>query len=99
MRAPSRPTGAEEEAAAAAERRRCSRQGGLRLGRLRRLPHLHRRGHERTVGPNLDESSVDFAAAEEQIRAGGGGMPAFEGQLSDEEIANVAAYVVETRLS
>jgi len=49
------------------------------------------------VGPNLDESTVDFAAAEEQIRAGGGGMPAFEGQLSDEEIANVAAYVVETR--
>jgi mono/diheme cytochrome c family protein len=24
-------------------------------------------------------------------------MPAFAGQLSDEEIANVAAYVVETR--
>jgi cytochrome c553 len=54
-------------------------------------------GTSGTVGPNLDESSVDFAAAEEQIRAGGGGMPAFEGQLSDEEIANVAAYVVETR--
>jgi cytochrome c553 len=49
------------------------------------------------VGPNLDESTADFAAAEEQIRAGGGGMPAFEGQLSDEEIANVAAYVVEAR--
>ena len=54
-------------------------------------------GTSGTVGPNLDESSVDFAAAEEQIRAGGGGMPAFEGQLSDEEIANVAAYVVESR--
>jgi cytochrome c553 len=50
-----------------------------------------------SVGPNLDESTADFAAAEEQIRAGGGGMPAFEGQLSDEEIANVAAYVVEAR--
>jgi cytochrome c553 len=49
------------------------------------------------VGPNLDESTADFAAAEEQIRSGGGGMPAFEGQLSDEEIANVAAYVVEAR--
>jgi len=54
-------------------------------------------GTSGNVGPNLDESTVDFAAAEEQIRAGGGGMPAFEGQLSDEEIANVAAYVVETR--
>ena len=54
-------------------------------------------GTSGTVCPNLDESSVDVAAAEEQIRAGGGGMPAFEGQLSDEEIANVAAYVVEAR--
>jgi cytochrome c551 len=54
-------------------------------------------GTSGTVGPNLDESSADFAAAEAQIRGGGGGMPAFEGQLSDEEIANVAAYVVETR--
>jgi mono/diheme cytochrome c family protein len=54
-------------------------------------------GTSGTVGPNLDESSADFAAAEEQIRGGGGGMPAFAGQLSDEEIANVAAYVVETR--
>jgi cytochrome c553 len=50
-----------------------------------------------TVGPNLDESSADFAAAQQQIAEGGGGMPAFQGQLSDEEIANVAAYVVEAR--
>jgi cytochrome c553 len=50
-----------------------------------------------TVGPDLDQSSADFAAAQEQIANGGGGMPAFSGQLSDEEIANVAAYVVETR--
>ena len=50
-----------------------------------------------TVGPNLDESSADFAAAQQQISNGGGGMPAFSGQLSDEEIANVAAYVVEAR--
>lgn len=50
-----------------------------------------------SVGPNLDESSADFAAAQEQIANGGGGMPAFQGQLSDEEIANVAAYVVEAR--
>jgi cytochrome c553 len=50
-----------------------------------------------SVGPNLDESSADFAAAQQQIADGGGGMPAFSGQLSDEEIANVAAYVVEAR--
>jgi hypothetical protein len=33
--------------------------------------------------------------AEEQVAGGGGGMPAFKGTLSEEEIANVAAYVVE----
>jgi len=34
--------------------------------------------------------------AEEQVKLGGGGMPGFEGSLSEEEIANVAAYVVES---
>jgi cytochrome c553 len=50
-----------------------------------------------TIGPNLDESSVDFAAAQEQITNGGGGMQPYEGTLSEEEIANVAAYVVSAR--
>jgi mono/diheme cytochrome c family protein len=50
-----------------------------------------------TVGPNLDESSVDFAAAQNQITNGGGGMQAYSGTLSEEEIANVAAYVVSAR--
>jgi mono/diheme cytochrome c family protein len=50
-----------------------------------------------TIGPNLDESSVDFAAAVEQITNGGGGMQAYSGTLSEEEIANVAAYVVSAR--
>jgi len=50
-----------------------------------------------TVGPNLDESSVDFAAAQTQITNGGGGMQAYSGTLSEEEIANVAAYVVSAR--
>jgi cytochrome c551 len=35
------------------------------------------------------------AGAEKQVTNGGGGMPAFKGQLSEEEIANVAAYVSE----
>ncbi len=35
------------------------------------------------------------AGAEKQVTDGGGGMPAFGGTLSREEIANVAAYVVE----
>lgn len=54
-------------------------------------------GTSGNVGPNLDESSADYAAALAQIQDGGGGMPAFSGQLSEEEIQNVAAYVVTAR--
>lgn len=54
-------------------------------------------GTSGAVGPSLDDSTIDVAAAAQQIRVGGGGMPAYEGQLSDEEIANVATYVVEAR--
>ncbi|HXV34208.1 MAG TPA: cytochrome c [Gaiellaceae bacterium] len=50
-----------------------------------------------TVGPSLDDSSVDYAAAVDQIANGGGGMQAYSGTLSEEEIANVAAYVVTAR--
>ena len=50
-----------------------------------------------TIGPNLDNSSIDAAAIEEQIRQGGGGMPAFEGQLSDEQIDALAKFVAESR--
>ena len=50
-------------------------------------------GTSGTAGPNLDESQIDFEGAVQQIAEGGGGMPAFKDQLSDEEIANVAAYV------
>lgn len=49
-----------------------------------------------TVGPNLDETQPDFQSAFEQIKNGGGGMPAYEGELSDQEIANIAAYVSES---
>ena len=54
-------------------------------------------GSSGTIGPNLDDSSIDFEGAVEQIRTGGGGMPAFEGQLSEQEIADVAAYVTQSR--
>ena len=45
------------------------------------------------VGPSLDELMPEAARVEEQVRNGGGGMPAFEGQLSDAQIAAVADYV------
>jgi cytochrome c6 len=54
-------------------------------------------GSTGTVGPNLDDSSIDFEGAVTQIENGGGGMPPFSSQLSEEEIANVAAYVVTAR--
>ena len=45
------------------------------------------------VGPNLDESKPDSASVAAKVTAGGGGMPSFAGQLTPEDIANVAAYV------
>ena len=54
-------------------------------------------GSSGTIGPNLDQSSLDEAAVAEQIRNGGGGMPAFDGQLTDEQIDALAAWLVENR--
>jgi mono/diheme cytochrome c family protein len=48
-----------------------------------------------SVGPNLDELQPDASTVEQKVRNGGGGMPSFEGRLSDAEIAAVAAYVSE----
>lgn len=45
------------------------------------------------VGPNLDELMPELALVETQVTNGGGGMPAFQGVLTGEEIAAVAAYV------
>jgi heme/copper-type cytochrome/quinol oxidase subunit 2 len=54
-------------------------------------------GHGGNGGPDLTTmpKAKEQAGAEEQVTNGGGGMPAFAGTLSEEEIANVAAYVVE----
>jgi mono/diheme cytochrome c family protein len=54
-------------------------------------------GSSGTVGPNLDDSDVDFEGAVEQIRNGGGGMPAFGDKLNDQQIADVAAFVTQGR--
>jgi mono/diheme cytochrome c family protein len=45
------------------------------------------------VGPNLDTTTLDVAALKSQIEKGGGGMPAFSGTLSAEEIDALAEYV------
>ena len=52
-------------------------------------------GSTGTVGPNLDEANVDVDAAVQQVKNGGGGMPAFGDRLSDQEIADVAAFVTQ----
>jgi mono/diheme cytochrome c family protein len=52
-------------------------------------------GTSGTIGPSLDGVGLSEAEIVEQVPNGGGGMPAFEGQLSDEEIAQVAAYVAD----
>ena len=45
------------------------------------------------VGPNLDELMPSSEQVAEQVKSGGGGMPAFEDQLSEDEIQAVAEYV------
>jgi cytochrome c6 len=57
---------------------------------------LEAAGSSGNVGPNLDESKPDTALVVERVTNGQGVMPAFGDQLSKEEIANVAAYVVES---
>jgi quinohemoprotein ethanol dehydrogenase len=54
-------------------------------------------GHGGNGGPDLRTMPLakTQAGAEKQVTNGGGGMPAFSGTLSEEEIANVAAYVSE----
>ena len=54
-------------------------------------------GHGGNGGPDL--RTMPLAQSEEgaiqQVTNGGGGMPAFKGVLSEEEIENVAAYVAQ----
>lgn len=49
------------------------------------------------VGPNLDTLDLTTERVEQQVRNGGGAMPAFEGTLSDDEIETVAAYVADVQ--
>lgn len=49
-----------------------------------------------TIGPNLDQAKPDFKLATTRVTFGKGVMPSFKGQLTDQQIANVAAYVVKS---
>jgi mono/diheme cytochrome c family protein len=47
------------------------------------------------VGPNLDDAKPPLSLVVERVTKGAGAMPSFKGQLSDKQIADVAAYVVK----
>lgn len=49
-----------------------------------------------TTGPDLDELQPDFDQVVSQVTDGGGAMPAFGEQLSEQQINDVAAYVVDS---
>ena len=50
-------------------------------------------GSNGNVGPNLDDAKPDAALVKERVTNGKAAMPPFKGQLSDKQIADVAAYV------
>ncbi len=52
-------------------------------------------GTDGNVGPNLDSAGVDYEEVRSQMINGGGGMPVFEGVLTDAQIDAVAKYVSE----
>jgi cytochrome c oxidase subunit II len=54
---------------------------------------LAKAGTSGQVGPPLDGLTLDQEAIEQQIRQGGGGMPPFEGQLTDDQIDALVQYL------
>jgi cytochrome c553 len=50
-------------------------------------------GTSGTVGPNLDDTQPSYELVVDRVTNGFGAMPSFSGTLSDEQIADVAAYI------
>jgi cytochrome c553 len=50
-------------------------------------------GSNGAVGPNLDDLKPSFDQVKNQVTNGGGGMPSFKGELSEQEIEEVSRYV------
>ena len=48
-----------------------------------------------TVGPNLDDSQPSLELVVDRVTNGQGGMPSFSASLSEQQIADVSAYVVQ----
>jgi len=49
-----------------------------------------------TIGPDLDSLKPDYRAVTAQVTNGGAQMPSFKSQLKTQQIADVAAYVVNS---
>jgi mono/diheme cytochrome c family protein len=60
---------------------------------------LSEAGSSGSVGPKLDGMNLSFERVKEQVENGGGAMPAFKGQLTDQQIADVAAFVSQASQS
>ena len=50
-------------------------------------------GASGAVGPNFDQAKPPYALVLARVTQGKGGMPSFKGQLTKEQIRDVAAYV------
>jgi mono/diheme cytochrome c family protein len=50
-------------------------------------------GSTGSVGPNLDELAPSFDAVVTQVTNGGGAMPSFKDDLTEQQIQDVAAFV------
>jgi mono/diheme cytochrome c family protein len=57
---------------------------------------LEAAGSSGSVGPNLDEAKPDHDLVIERVTNGMGAMPSFKDQLDEQQIADVAAYVVQS---
>ena len=57
---------------------------------------LEAAGSTGNVGPNLDDAKPDPGLVVDRVTNGQGAMPSFGDSLSEQEIADVAAYVVES---
>ena len=56
---------------------------------------LEAAGSSGAVGPNLDESQPDLQLVVDRVTHGRGVMPAFGDELSEQQIQDVAAFVVD----
>ncbi len=50
-------------------------------------------GTSGTIGPDLDDAQPSLELALDRVTNGQGAMPSFSGQLTEQQIADVAAYV------